>query len=290
MENKLTKKILVLGANGMLGNAVMRYFAGINTVNVTGTIRSPDALVYFPTHITRLMKTGVDLENVDHLFGLYSELKPDVVINCVGMVKQHKDSKNSKDIIYLNAMLPHILSELSSAFNSRLVHISTDCVFLGTKGFYSESDTPDATDLYGRSKLLGEVNNDRDITLRTSLIGHELIGSKSLLSWFLSQKGEIRGYRKAIFSGMPAIELARVINEYILPNYDLCGLYHLSTNAISKFDLLSLVADIYEHKIKIIPDDGVVVDRSMNSALFSSATGYVQRPWSDLVKEMHKYS
>jgi dTDP-4-dehydrorhamnose reductase len=289
MKNKPIINMLILGANGMLGNAIMRYFSSISTVNITGTVRTSEAANSFPADIRALLKVGIELENIKHLKQLYEKARPDVVVNCVGMVKQNAGSNNYKSSIFLNSLLPHLLSELSARYNSRLVHISTDCVFSGTRGFYSEIDNPDALDLYGRSKLLGEINNSRDITLRISLIGHELVGSKSLLNWFLSQKSDVQGYTKAVFSGLPTSEFARVIDKFILTNPDLTGVYHVATNPISKFDLLRLVADTYGCKNKIIPDGSLVINRSLDSTLFSSITGYTTKPWNVLVQELHQF-
>lgn len=160
----------------------------------------------------------------------------------MGLIKQLSHCNNSLTTIPINALLPHRLAELCKAIDARLIHISTDCVFSGDKGHYIESDFPDASDLYGRSKLLGEVDGSHSITLRTSLIGHELYGQHSLVNWFLSQKESVKGYTNAVLSGLPAIELSKVVKELILPNEHLRGLYHIASQAINKFELLNLIA------------------------------------------------
>lgn len=170
---------------------------------------------------------------------------------------------------------------------ARLIHFSTDCVFSGKQGQYKEDDFADAYDLYGRTKYLGEVDYENAITLRTSIIGHELESKRSLVDWFLNQSSEVKGFRKAIFSGLPTIEIARIVREYVIPNPKLRGLYHLSVDPISKYDLLRMVGTIYGKDIAIIPDDELIIDRSLNSDRFRSATGFKPKPWLELVEAMH---
>ena len=187
----------------------------------------------------------------------------------------------------INSLLPHRLSNYCAMVGARLIHFSTDCVYSGATGQYVETDHADAHDLYGRTKYLGEVDYANAITLRTSIIGHELTSAHSLIDWFLSQTSEVKGFRRAIFSGLPTTEVARVLRDFVIPNSRLRGLYHLSVDPISKFDLLQLVANAYDKAIKIIPDDEVVIDRSLNSRKFRNATGFVPKPWAQLVEEMH---
>jgi dTDP-4-dehydrorhamnose reductase len=207
----------------------------------------------------------------------------------VGLVKQHIYAEDPLLALPINSLLPHYLARLSKVSGARLIHISTDCVYSGSRGMYLETDQSDAHDLYGRSKFLGEVHCSNAITLRTSIIGHELNGSKSLVNWFLSQKNCIQGYTKAIFSGLPTVEIARVIHHYILPNSGLNGLYHLSAEPISKFELLSLIKDQYEKEIEIISNEAVVIDRSLDSTKFRVATGFKPKPWVNLIQEMHEF-
>ncbi|BCG83467.1 NAD(P)-dependent oxidoreductase (plasmid) [Mesorhizobium sp. 113-3-3] len=219
---------------------------------------------------------------------MFAEARPDVVVNCVGIIKQLDASRNHLTSLSINASLPHRLAQLSRVAGARLIHVSTDCVFSGSKGNYLESDFADANDLYGRTKFLGEVDYPNAVTLRTSIIGHELESSKSLVDWFLSQQGEVRGYKNAVFSGLPAVELARVIKEFVIPNNDLRGLFHVSADPINKFDLLSLVSKAYDKEIDIIADTSVTVDRSLNSGLFRKTTGFKPDPWPELVAAMHE--
>lgn len=221
---------------------------------------------------------------------MFYQVRPDVVINCAGVIKHSDEAKDYLKVLLLNTVLPHCLARLSANLNARLIHFSTDCVFTGSKGNYEEIDFPDALDLYGRSKLLGEVNYSNTITLRTSLIGHELNKAKNLVEWFLCQNGEIKGYDKVIFSGLPTLEIAKVIDEYIIPNIKLEGLYHLSSQPISKYKLLLLIKDIYNKNINIVKDDSIKINRSLNPLRFYKATGYVFKPWSIMIKEMRDFS
>ena len=186
-------------------------------------------------------------------------------------------------------MLPRKLFNICESINAKLIHISTDCVFNGKKGSYKESDNPNATDIYGRAKLLGEVINSKSITLRTSIIGHEISTSHSLLEWFLSQKDDIDGYGKAVFSGLTTVELARVIHDFVIPNLNLSGLYNISSEPINKFDLLSLIAEQYRKDIKINKNKKLVIDRSLNSDKFRSETGFKSLSWKDMIYEMYKF-
>ena len=153
---------------------------------------------------------------------------------------------------------------------------------------YTEDDVPNAEDLYGRTKLLGEVSYSHCVTLRTSIIGHELKGRYGLIEWFLGQTGRVRGYRKAIYSGFPTIELARIISDHVLPDRELSGVYHVSSAPISKYDLLKMVAERYGKQIEIAPDEDFAIDRSLNSDRFRSRTGYSPPPWPELIDRMHR--
>lgn len=283
------KKILVLGASGMLGSAVLRFFSMQPELNVTGMMRSAAALALLPSTVRDSVVTGVDVENTDQLMQLFSRTRPDLVINCIGLIKQLSDAKDPLAAIPINSILPHRLARLCELSGSRLVHLSTDCVFSGSKGNYTEDDIPDATDVYGRTKLLGEVDYPHALTLRTSIIGHELSGSKSLLNWFLSQQGAVNGFNRAVFSGLPTVEIARIIYEYVMPNPDLRGLYHLSADPINKFDLLLLFARFYEKQVEIVPNGALAIDRSLDSTRFRQSTGFEPRSWPALVETMRDF-
>lgn len=281
-------KILIIGASGMLGNAVLRVLgSSMFNFDVYGTVRSDRWSGYFPKHLSQRLICGVDALDEDQLISVLAKVRPDAVINCVGVIKQLDSSKNPLATLPLNALFPHRLAALCELIGARMVHISTDCVFNGNRGDYREEDVPDARDLYGLSKHLGEVDYPHAVTLRTSIIGHELGSALSLIDWFLSQNESVEGFQKAIFSGLPTNELAKVIGKYVLPDPSLTGLYHVSADAISKYDLLRLVSDVYRHPIVLRPSDRVVIDRSLNSSRFRSHTGYCPPGWLDLIRDMY---
>ena len=282
-------KVLVLGATGMLGNAVLRFFAESSGYEVVGSARSRSALRLMPEKLSHRVICGVDVENMDSLITLVAKVRPNVLINCVGLVKQLAEAADGLAAIPINALLPHRLAQLCNLANIRFIHISTDCVFDGTKGMYSETDISDAKDLYGRSKYLGEVDGPHAVTLRTSIIGHELDGAYSLVGWFLAQQGRVKGFRRAIFSGLPTVELARVIRDHVVPRPELHGLYHVSAEPINKFDLLTMIAKDYGKTIEITPDDKVVIDRSLDSSRFREATGYQPQTWPEMVRRMREF-
>jgi dTDP-4-dehydrorhamnose reductase len=282
-------KILVLGVSGMLGNAVFRYCSEDSQHEVIGSARSDSVRRNFPEAFGQRIVTGTDVDNQDSLALLFAKVKPDVVINCVGLIKQMADANDPLQAIPINSLLPHRLARLCDIAGARLIHVSTDCVFSGSKGNYLESDASDAKDLYGRSKFMGEVDYPHCITLRTSIIGHELNSAKSLVGWFLAQQGSVKGYTKAIFSGLPTIELAHVIRDVVLPQPALRGLYHVAAEPINKFDLLTLVAESYRKEIEIVADEQLVIDRSLNAQRFRAATGYVAPAWPELIQKMANF-
>ncbi len=225
--------------------------------------------------------------NLKLLKQFLKKMRFDVVINCIGLIKQHDVAKQHVEAIEINALLPHKIAQLCDRVGARLIHFSTDCVFDGKAGNYLETDLPTATDLYGKSKCLGEVDYGQHITLRTSIIGHELKSSVSLIDWFLNQKGFVRGFSKAVFSGLPTAYVAKVLEDYVLPNPSLSGLYQLSVDPIDKFSLISKVADVYNKQIEIERFEDFVIDRSLNSIKFREKTGFVPPSWDELVAFMH---
>jgi dTDP-4-dehydrorhamnose reductase len=282
-------KVLILGASGMFGSAALRLFARSEGFSVAGTVRSTRAARLLPTELRSLLIDDIDIEQADSLVRGLELARPDLVVNCIGVVKQLAGADDPLTALPINALLPHRLARLCSLARARLVHVSTDCVFSGIKGGYVETDPTDAQDLYGRSKSLGEVDYSNAVTLRTSIIGHELDGARSLLSWFLAQSGTVRGFTRAVFSGLPTVELARVIRDHIVTHPELRGVYHVSADPINKYDLLRLVAEVYAKSIEITPFDEIVIDRSLDSTRFRSATGYAPPSWPDLIREMRAF-
>jgi dTDP-4-dehydrorhamnose reductase len=281
-------RVLVLGASGMLGSAVFREFDGHAPHEVWGLVRNEALLPYFSPAQQRRILTGVDVLDETALRAAFERVRPDAVINCVGLIKQKEHVEDPLVVLPINAMLPHRLASLCAPGKVRLVHVSTDCVFSGRKGMYTEDDPSDAEDLYGKSKYIGELRDAAHaVTLRTSIIGRELNSSRALVDWFLAQQGSVHGFRRSIFSGMTAIELARVMRDVVLPDVSLHGLYHVSSAPISKFDLLKLVAAQYGKAIDVLPDDALVIDRSLDSSRFRQATGYRAPSWESMVRVMH---
>lgn len=286
MIDQPRQRVLVLGATGMLGSTFFRAFSADPGLETWGTMRDWVGARHFAPALRERLIANVPVEGETGLLAAFDRARPDIVINCVGITKQLPNANDHLESLAINSSLPHRLAKYCGMTGARLVHFSTDCVFSGNKGGYTEDDFPDAYDLYGRTKFLGEVDYKNAITLRTSIIGHELASAKSLVDWFLSQTGEVKGYSKAVFSGLPTIEVARVVRDLVMPKPDLHGLYHLSVDPITKYDLLSLVAKTYGKDITITPYDKLVIDRSLNSNRFRAVTGFTPKPWPELIRAM----
>ena len=283
------KRILILGSTGMLGHLLLRYLSAYPEYDVYATARTLAGLQkHFPEDLlVRFRPDSVDANYFDSVIRALASVQPDIVINCIGIIKQLPGASDPLTAITVNALLPHRISLISRAVGARLIHISTDCVFDGEKGMYTENDQSNAKNLYGRTKYLGEVAYPHCVTLRTSIIGHELKGRYGLIEWFLAQTQKVRGFRKAIYSGFPTIELARIIRDYVLPTHELNGIYHVSSGPISKYDLLCLVAQRYGKGIEIEPYEDFVQDRSLDSTIFRETTGYEPPSWDKLIEMMH---
>lgn len=279
--------ILVLGATGMLGNATFRVLSEDDDTQVFGTVRSVDAQRLFITELASRLVVAENLEDYNTLERLFDMVEPQVVVNCVALGRPAPSDPMKSISIF--SLLSHRLARLCRLRCARLIQISSDGVFSGSRGGYTEDDYPDASDVYGIAKLLGEVSEPHAITLRTSIIGHELQTRTGLLEWFLSQDNQCRCYSRVIFSGFPTVVLAQLIRDVLLPRPDLHGIYHVASEPISKFDLLSLVAEVYGKSIEIIPLDEPVIDRSLNADRFRAATGYVAPAWPELISIMHSY-
>ncbi|MCD1608771.1 dTDP-4-dehydrorhamnose reductase family protein [Stutzerimonas kunmingensis] len=284
-------KVLVLGVTGMLGSAVFKRLDRDARYDVRGTMRSAAGIRYFQEEQHARLVANVDVLNADELTDLFVKVQPRVVINCVGLIKQFSSAKDPLATLPINSLLPHRLLKLCELSSARLVQISTDCVFSGAKGNYLESDISDAEDLYGKSKFIGEVTDSKyAVTLRTSIIGRELNSANSLVDWFLSQQEAVKGYSKAIFSGLPTNELASVISDYVLPREDLHGLYHVSADPIDKYSLLELVAKEYRKHVVLTADASLRIDRSLDSTRFRAEVGYNPPSWEALVASMRMAS
>jgi dTDP-4-dehydrorhamnose reductase len=276
----------VLGATGMLGSVAFHVLRRQGDLCVFGSVRSPSSLRFFDIAARPRIIPSVDVENFDAIVNCFGEVKPDVVINCIGVIKQLSAAQDPLTTLPLNSLLPHRLERLCRLIGARFIHVSTDCVFSGRRGNYHETDVPDAEDLYGRSKLLGEVDTGA-ITLRTSIIGRELATKNGLVEWFLGSSNQVYGYTKAIFSGVTSDELARVIARRVLPRPNLSGVFHVSSKPISKYELLGVIKHAYDLQTEIVPDDSVAIDRSLNSERFREATGYRPPSWLAMIQKMH---
>jgi dTDP-4-dehydrorhamnose reductase len=278
-------KILILGGDGMLGHQLLKLLRERHEVKVTlrqELAAYAGAQLFSPDNAF----CGVDVRAADRLLAVLANFHPDAVVNAVGIVKQRPDGLDVIPNLEINALLPHRLALVCSATGARLIHISTDCVFSGSRGQYREDDTPDPVDIYGHSKLLGEVTRPRVITLRTSIIGRSLNRNASLIDWFLCQNGRINGYRNAIFSGFTTREVSRVIAMLLERHPTASGLYHLSSSAISKYDLLVRFRDRLGRSIEIVPEDSLRIDRSLDSSRFRAEFSYVPPSWDGMLEEL----
>ncbi len=285
-----TRKVLILGATGMLGHALFTLLSEREGLEAHGTVRRREGLSRrFPPDLLAKVHDHVDVDDFDSVLRALDEAAPEVVVNAIGVIKQLPEAQDPVVAISINALFPHRLAQACRAAGARLVHVSTDCVFSGEKGGYAEDDIPDAPDLYGRTKLLGEVTGPGCVTLRTSIIGHELHGRIGLVEWFLSQEEKVQGFANALFSGFPTVEFARIVAERVIPNEGLTGLYHVSSSPISKYDLLRLVAKRYGKRIEVERHEEFRCNRSLDSTRFRRAAGYEPPPWPDLVEAMHRH-
>ncbi len=282
-------KVLILGANGMLGHKLFLHLSKYENLLVNATVRNADVLLKnLSQDLMKNLQLNVDVSNFASIIKVIEDTGPDWVINCIGLVKQGPLAFDPIANISINALLPHKIAQVCHTNNAHLLHISTDCVFSGKKGFYSETDLPDGLDLYGRTKALGEVNTPHCLTIRTSIIGHELQTQLGLVEWFLAQEQPIQGYKQHIFSGFPTIELAHIIARHIIPNAWLSGVYHLSSEPISKYELLKQIAAQYQRTITIEPNEKTICDRSLDSRRLRELIGYSPPPWPDLINKMYQ--
>lgn len=272
------KKIIIFGASGMLGHIL--YSELKKNHEVIGTTRNEK------WHSD--LHTSYDISDLKKIERLISDYRPDFVINCIGIIKQLKESKDQILSIEVNSLWPHRLAELCERHSAKMIHFSTDCVFSGAKGNYIESDLADARDTYGLSKYMGEVNYPHTLTLRTSIIGHELNSNVSLIDWFLSQKNDCKGFTHAIYSGLPTVVVAHILEDVIFKKF-ISGVYHFSSESINKYDLLKLVAKEYEKKISINASDELKIDRSLNSNHLRQELNWQPESWPSMIKQMHEH-
>jgi dTDP-4-dehydrorhamnose reductase len=289
MDTASQMEILVLGGTGMLGHKMFQHlrerFPGTFTA-IRGSLNDP-LLCNIDLFHSGNVFDRFEATDIPALTRFLSQARPKIIVNCIGVIKQRSESTNALASILGNALLPHKLAEISSAWDGRIIHFSTDCVFSGRRGHYKEEDPSDAEDFYGRTKSLGELTEPNTLTLRTSMIGRELFSFHSLLEWFLSQNHtSVRGFKRAMYSGTTTNQLAQIVGDLIESRPKLAGLYQITGPTISKFNLLSLLREAYALDIEIIPDESFFCDRSMIGEKFSQTTGYSSPRWPDLIKEI----
>ena len=283
-------RLLILGGSGMLGHQLWRRLHAQHDTWVT--LRRPVA--DFAVHNLFDEAKAIQFDDITDDTALERALgqaKPEAVINCVGLIKQRDEASDEALTLRVNAEFPHRLAKRCGEAGARLIHFSTDCVFAGTKGNYTESDPSDAADLYGQSKHQGEVADAHSVTLRTSVIGHELGTNLALLDWFLSQRGQaISGFTKAIYSGFTTLEMARIVDRILTQHPTLSGVWHVASEPISKFALLQLCREKLGWEGVIEPNDEFVCDRSLNADRFNQATGYTPPSWEAMISELAQQS
>jgi dTDP-4-dehydrorhamnose reductase len=279
-------RLLILGGAGMLGHKLYQRYS--HRYDVFATLRG-GCSAYARSQIFELARVieHVDAFHFDSLVQAIAQVQPDVVINCIGVIKQLATAKDPIISLTINSLLPHRLAGVCQAAGIRLLHISTDCVFNGKDGMYTEDMPSNAEDLYGRTKFLGEISGPNCLTLRTSIIGRELQTRSGLIEWFLSNRGgQVRGFRQAIYSGFTTLALADIIADVIDNHPDLSGLYQVSSDPINKYDLLLQVRAAFGIDVQIEPDDSVRIDRSLDSTRFRQATGFQPPSWPDMIRAM----
>lgn len=279
-------KVLILGITGMLGHKLCQVLS--SRFDVIGTLRPDyvgiDTLKKYSIYNKTEIKYGVDARNIASVENVIIEVEPDFIVNCIGIIKNIPEGKNTELNIIVNALFPHQLYDICIKRTIKLIHISTDCVFSGGKGNYTEKDLADAVDVYGKTKFLGELSNA--LTIRTSLIGRELFERTGLIEWFLANSGnKVQGYENAIFSGFTTLEFSHIISDIITKYRDLKGIYNISADPISKYDLLMLLRNKLNLNIEIEKSNLPYCDRSLNSKAFRDLTGLVPLPWNKMIDQ-----
>jgi dTDP-4-dehydrorhamnose reductase len=279
-------RILIFGAGGMLGHKLCQRL--IKNHEVSATVRGgADKVANYGIFDGVSFVENVDVTDTAAVEHAVETARPEVVINAAGVIKQLPSASDVINTLSVNSIFPNLLAELAAKHNFRLICISTDCVFNGEKGGYTEEDKPDAYDLYGQSKRFGEVTGANCLTIRTSIIGRELGTSHSLVDWFLSNRGgSVKGFTKAIYSGFPTVVFADIIERLITEWKDLSGLFHVSSEPIDKYSLLRMINDAFDAEISIEPSDELAIDRSLDSKKFRELTGFVPKPWPEMISEM----
>lgn len=282
---------MIFGAAGMLGHKLCQRLSA-DDHEVTGTVRrQPDAYRRFGGIFgrTRLLG-GVDALDFSVVERLLADHRPEAVINCIGVVTQLIESNSRYVAVGLNSFLPQVLERACGRIGARLVHFSTDCVFSGRRGRYTEADLSDAEDIYGRTKFLGEPDGagNATLTIRSSVVGREIAShTHGLFEWFLGQSGKsVQGFTRAIFTGFTTIEMSNIVAMALANPEPLRGTYHVASAPVNKFDLLCLFRDIGGHQIDIQPDESFRCDRSLMMDRFAADSGYVAPDWKSMIETL----
>jgi len=284
-------RILIIGANGLIGSNITRCLLSKKSWQIYPLIRSKTKFNYFEnTNNSQVLEIN-DLNEIKYFTSLITKFNINVIINCAGITKHNPEIKDLDKTLYLNSIFPKKISDISKKMKIRFIHLSSDCVFSGQSKMYDEDSIKDAKDYYGFTKSLGEINDSKNLTIRTSTIGHEINTSYGLLNWFLKQE-ECLGYKNAIFSGPTTLELSKIIRDIIIPNNKLTGILNISAEPIDKYSLLEIIKKVYCLKTIIKPSYEIKINRSLNSNKFRTATNYCIKTWEDMINEMYvnKYS
>lgn len=280
-------RILILGGGGTLGHKLWQVLPARFPEAYVSIRKKRDFYAKCGLFSGSNVIDGLDLRDFAGLNAVLDDLKPSVIVNCAGVTLRSNEALDKNSAISINALLPHRLAEWCSRSGARLIHFSTVCVYDGKKGGYTEEDQPDARDLYGMTKMLGDVTAPFALTLRSSFIGREIFGGTELLEWFLSQRGKsIKGFTKALYTGLTTNKLAELVGDLIEKHPGLNGLYHVSSETVTKYDLLSMMKDAYKLDVDIAPEDGFEMKRDLRGERFADATGFVCPPWKQLMAEM----
>ena len=280
-------RILILGGDGMFGHQLLKHLQPRHEVKVT--LRQDfGSYVQLAMFNKENAYAGIDIRSFERVVEVMADFRPEAVINAVGIVKQRSDAKEIIPSLEINALLPHRLAVLCKGVGARFIHLSTDCIFSGKKGSYLENDPSDAEDIYGKTKFLGEVHESNTLTLRTSIIGRELSRHTSLFDWFLGQTGNVKGFTNAIYTGFTTQEMSRIVELMLCKFPDATGVYQVSSDPISKYDLLNMIRKILELQIEVMPDDIFCCDRSLDSSRFRTEFSYTPPTWQAMVEELRK--
>ncbi len=282
------ESIIVLGCTGMLGHKLLQVLSTTRNYSLYGTVRTAtNCVAQIPKASKLTIVPSIHAENLDAIAALITEVKPLAVINCIGVIKQLPESNKPIPSIMINSLFPHQLAKITAQAGCRLFHFSTDCVYSGKKGFYSEADPPDPEDLYGKTKALGEISGPGCLTIRSSIIGPELNSHLGLFEWFCSQKGKtVKGYRKAFYTGFTTLAMTEIVLMLIEKFPELSGVWNIASPSISKFDVLGLFNEFLNLGVTIVPDDSFAMDRTLDGSRFVKETGFKSKTWRQMIEQL----